>query len=45
VLSSDGLWVQPVKTPDKEAVVLEAGPEPLSLTALVSVNEPEAAPR
>ena len=41
----DGVCDQPLDEPVRSAVVLEAGPEPESLTALVSVNEPAAMPR
>jgi hypothetical protein len=41
----DGMWVQPVDVPPRAAVVLDAGPLPASLTALVRVNDPAAAPR
>ena len=41
----DGVWVQPVEVPPRAAVVLEAGPEPRSTTALLSRNEPAAVPR
>ena len=34
----EGLCVQPVVVPPRVAVALEAGPEPESVTALVSVN-------
>jgi hypothetical protein len=45
VLTTEGLCAHPVKVPDRAAVALESGPEPASLTALVSVNEPTAEPR
>src|SRR4051812_24546273 len=45
-LTSEGLCVQPAEPPASAAVALEVEPEdPVSLTALVSVNEPGAAPR
>src|SRR4051794_30382131 len=40
-----GVCDQPVVVPPSAAVVLDAGPEPLSTSALVSVTEPAAAPR
>ena len=41
----DGVWVQPVVVPVSAAVWLDAGPDPASVTALVSVNDPAADPR
>ena len=41
----DGVWVQPVVVPPRAAVVLDAGPEPASITALVTRREPAAEPR
>ena len=40
----DGVWLQPVVAPPRAAVALDADPDPASLTALVSVKEPAAAP-
>jgi len=40
----DGVWVHPVVVPVSTAVWLDAGPEPASVTAFVSVSEPTAEP-
>ncbi len=45
VETEDGVWDQPVDVPVRAAVLLLAGPEPASATALVSRRLPAAVPR